>query len=61
VRTALKLGAFDFIVKGLDHDLVALALHRAVPHRRDTMSHHREVRALRAQIAELRGRQAPVG
>ncbi len=36
--TALKLGAFDFIVKGLDHDLVVLAVHRALRHRRESLA-----------------------
>jgi DNA-binding response OmpR family regulator len=54
---ALKLGAFDFIVKGLDHDLVILAIHRAVRHRRDTLSTRRELERLRGQIAELQARR----
>jgi DNA-binding response OmpR family regulator len=54
---ALKLGAFDFIVKGLDHDLVTLAIHRAVRHRRDTLSTTRELERLRSQIAALQARQ----
>jgi len=55
VVTALKLGAFDFIVKGLEHDLVVLAVHRAVRHRRDTLNRQRETEQLRARIAELEG------
>jgi two-component system cell cycle response regulator len=50
---ALKLGAFDFIVKGLEHDLVVLAVHRAVRHRRETLAKKREIEQLRARIAEL--------
>ncbi|HYL82404.1 MAG TPA: response regulator, partial [Candidatus Acidoferrum sp.] len=50
---ALKLGAFDFIVKGLDHSLVALAVHRAVRHRRETLKTKEEIARLRACIAEL--------
>jgi two-component system, cell cycle response regulator len=53
---ALKLGAFDFIVKGLDHDLVVLAVHRAVRHRRDTLNSKRYLDRLRNQIAELQAR-----
>jgi two-component system cell cycle response regulator len=53
---ALKLGAFDFIVKGLDHDLVVLAVHRAVRHRRDTLNSKRHLDLLRNQIAELQVR-----
>ena len=52
---ALKLGAFDFIVKGLEHELVALAVHRAIRHRRDTLNRKRESERLRARIAELEG------
>jgi len=50
---ALKLGAFDFIVKGLDHDLVVLAVHRAVRHRRDALNRRRETARLQSRIAEL--------
>ena len=53
VIAALKLGAFDFIVKGLPQDLVVLAVHRAVRHRRDTLDKQREIARLRARIAEL--------
>jgi len=56
---ALKLGAFDFIVKGLEHDLVVLAVHRAIRHRRDTLHKHRETEHFQARIVELeRGRPA---
>lgn len=50
---ALKLGAFDFIVKGLDHSLVALAVHRAVRHRRETLKTREEITRLRACVVEL--------
>jgi two-component system cell cycle response regulator len=53
--TALKLGAFDFIVKGLEHDLVVLAVHRAVRHRRESLNKQQEIERLRARIAELEG------
>ena len=56
VITALKLGAFDFIVKGLEHELVVLAVHRAVRHRRDILDRQQENERLRARIAELEGR-----
>jgi DNA-binding response OmpR family regulator len=52
---ALKLGAFDFIVKGLDHPLVALAVHRAIRHRRETLKRREEAAQLRARIATLEG------
>jgi two-component system cell cycle response regulator len=55
---ALKLGAFDFIVKGLDHDLVVLAVHRAVRHRRDALNRRRETARLQGRIAELEGGRA---
>jgi len=53
--TALKLGAFEFIIKGLEPDLVVLAVHRAVGQRRDTRNTQREIEQLRARIAELEG------
>jgi two-component system cell cycle response regulator len=52
---ALKLGAFDFILKGLEPELVVMAVHRAVRHRRDTLHKKREVELLRARIAQLEG------
>ncbi len=55
---ALKLGAFDFIVKGLDHSLVVLAVHRAVRHRRETLEAKAEVAQLKAQVAALMESQA---
>jgi two-component system cell cycle response regulator len=50
---ALKLGAFDFIVKGLGHELILLAVHRAVRHRREILARREEVAQLRSRIAEL--------
>ena len=50
---ALKFGAFDFIVKGLDHALVAMAVHRAVRHRRTSLQHRQEVETLKARLAGL--------
>jgi len=50
---ALKLGAFDFIVKGLDHNLVVLAVHRAVRRRRELLKRSEELASLRARIREL--------
>ncbi|MGD0267119.1 MAG: response regulator [Candidatus Methylomirabilota bacterium] len=50
---ALKLGAFDFIVKGLGDELVLLAVHRAVRHRREVFAKREEVAQLRSRIAEL--------
>ncbi len=54
---ALKLGAFDFIVKGLEPELIVLALHRAVRHHRETLHKKREIGQLRTRIAELEGGQ----
>ncbi len=54
---ALKLGAFDFLVKGLEHDLVVLAVHRAVRHRREALSKQREIERLRCRVVELEGNQ----
>ena len=50
---ALKLGAFDFIVKGLDPTLVVMAIHRAVRHRRNALEQREEIVRLRARIQEL--------
>ena len=50
---ALKLGAFDFIVKGLDPTLVIMAIHRAVRHRLNALEHREESVRLRARIQEL--------
>jgi len=52
---ALTLGAFDFIVKGLDHDLVVLAVHRAVRQRRAAIEQKRENEWLRSRLAESEG------
>lgn len=57
--TALKLGAFDFIVKGLEHDLMVLAVHRAVRHHRETVKRREEAAKLQARIAELEGARLP--
>ena len=56
---ALKLGAFDFIVKGLEHDLMVLAVHRAVRHHRETVKRKEEAAKLRARIAELESARLP--
>jgi two-component system cell cycle response regulator len=51
--TALKLGAFDFISKGMEHDLVVLAVHRAIRHRRNSLERKQETERLRGRIVEL--------
>ncbi|MFB3817479.1 MAG: response regulator [Candidatus Methylomirabilales bacterium] len=53
---SLKLGASDFIVKGLDHALVVLAVHRAVRIRRQLQERADEIRRLRARVVELEGK-----
>jgi DNA-binding response OmpR family regulator len=50
---ALKLGAFDFIVKGLDPTLVVMAIHRAVRHHRKAVEQREESVRLQARIREL--------
>ena len=52
---ALKLGAFDFIIKGLDRDLVVLAVHRAVRHRREQEALKGEIQRLEGQIRDQEG------
>lgn len=54
---ALKLGAFDFIVKGLSHELVLLAVHRAVRHQREILAKREEVAQLQSHIAALEAGQ----
>ncbi len=54
---ALKLGAFDFIVKGLEHDMMVLAVHRAVRQHRESVKRKAEVAKLQARIAELEGKR----
>lgn len=49
---ALKLGAFDFLVKGLDHTLVVLAIHRAIRHRREVLARREEIDRLRQRVRE---------
>jgi DNA-binding response OmpR family regulator len=53
---ALKLGATDFISKGLDHHLVLLAVHRAVRQRRESLQHAKEIARLQARVEELEAR-----
>jgi two-component system cell cycle response regulator len=55
---ALKLGAADFIAKGLDHDLVILAVHRAVRQRRERVQRAAEVERLQGKVRELETQQA---
>ncbi|HTU01179.1 MAG TPA: response regulator [Candidatus Sulfotelmatobacter sp.] len=50
---SLKLGAFDFIIKGLEHGLVIMAVHRAVRHRREILERAEEFQRMQARIAEL--------
>ncbi len=58
---ALRLGAFDFIVKGLEHNLVVLAVHRAIRHRRETLQKKEEIARLQARIRELEGKLQAAG
>ena len=53
---ALKLGAFDFIVKGLQHELVVMALRRAVHHFAQLREKRDAIAALEARIRELEAR-----
>lgn len=53
---ALKLGAFDFIVKGLQHDLVILAVRRAVRRFADLRQQKQVIANLEARIRELEAR-----
>lgn len=56
--TALKLGAFDFIVKGLQHELVVLAVRRAILHFAEVREKRHAIAALEARVRELEGRLA---
>jgi two-component system cell cycle response regulator len=55
---ALKLGAFDFIVKGLQHELVVLAVRRAVHHFAQLREKGDAIAALEARVRELEARLA---
>jgi two-component system cell cycle response regulator len=58
--TALKLGAFDFIVKGLQPELLVVAVRRAI-HRSAELREKRElIGALEARIRELEARLAAI-
>lgn len=52
---ALKLGAFNFLVKGPDNALIVAAVQRAIRHRRETRQAREKVESLRARITELEG------
>ncbi len=54
--TAFKLGAFDFIVKGLQHDLVALTVRRAIHHCAELREKRQTIAALETRIRELETR-----
>ena len=54
--TAFKLGAFDFLVKGLQPDVVALAVRRAIHHVAAIREKQQTITALEARIRELEGR-----
>ena len=53
---ALKLGAFDFIVKGIQHELVVVAVHRAIRHFAQLREKQHVVETLQARIRELEAR-----
>jgi DNA-binding response OmpR family regulator len=57
--TAFKLGAFDFIVKGLQQDLVVLAVRRAIHHASELREKRQTIAALEARIRELEARLGP--
>ena len=54
---AMKMGAFDFVTKGVSPHLVGLSVHRAVRHRRAVVSLRDEISALRVQLAGSAPRQ----
>lgn len=53
---ALKLGAFDFIVKGIQHELVVVAVHRAIRYFAQLREKEHIVETLQARIRELEAR-----
>jgi two-component system cell cycle response regulator len=55
---ALKLGALDFLVKGLDPDLVVLAVHRAIRHRGEAVRRRVESERLQTRVRELEAQVA---
>ena len=56
--TALKLGAFDFIVKGLQPELLVVAVRRAIHHSAELREKRELIGALEARIRELEARLA---
>ncbi len=54
---SLKLGAFDFIGKGFDQNLIIFTIHRAVRHRREMRRLREENEQLRVRLAELENGQ----
>jgi DNA-binding NtrC family response regulator len=58
VIVALKLGAFDFIVKGLDRALAVLVVRRAARQRRENTRRRAEIAAQDARVAEVEGQKA---
>jgi DNA-binding response OmpR family regulator len=53
---ALKLGAFDFIVKGLHHELVVMAVRRAIHHFTQLREKRHTIEALEARVRQLESR-----
>jgi two-component system, OmpR family, alkaline phosphatase synthesis response regulator PhoP len=53
---ALKLGAFDFIVKGIQQELVIVAVHRAIRYFAQLREKEHIVETLQARIRELEAR-----
>jgi len=53
---ALKLGAFDFIVKGIQHELVVVAVRRAVRHFAQLREKRHIIETLQARLRELEAR-----
>lgn len=53
---ALKLGAFDFIVKGLHHELVIMAVRRAIHHFTELNEKRHAIEALQSRVGELESR-----
>jgi len=58
--TALKLGAFDFIVKGLQPELLVVAVRRAIHRFAGVREQRQLIAALEARVRELEARLAAI-
>lgn len=58
--TALNLGAFDIIVKGLQPELLVVAVRRAIHHFADLREKRERIAALETRVQDLESRLAAI-